>query len=87
MDNTDLVKICDVVENDTTLSKLIIAGNMFTDVSPLLELIKSNGGFLKFLDLGQCPFNDNVLRQMTTVVLSLTGVLDLSLQQVFQDSN
>lgn len=81
------MKICDVIESDSTLSKLVISGNVFTDVSPLLELIKSNGRYFKFLDMSQCPFNDNVLRQMTTVILSLTGVLDLSLQQVFQDSN
>jgi len=46
LDNQDLQKICETIEGDSKLNKLLLAQNQFTECAPLLELMKHNGRFL-----------------------------------------
>lgn len=62
LDDQDLAKICDVLEGDSKVTKLLLAQNQFTDCTPLIELMKHNGRFLQYLDISQCLMNDEALR-------------------------
>ena len=68
LDNTDLAKICEVIEGDSTLKKLLLASNQITDCLPLSELIRNNGRYLTYLDISNCLLDDESLHTLTAAV-------------------
>lgn len=87
LDDSDLIKICEVLEGDSKIQKIIIGNNMFTDPMPLIELLRHNGRYLTYLDISGVPLEGNSLKEMATTVLNLSAIEDLSICGCFTNES